>query len=43
MTCLNQKKEDVEEQFPEVVGKAHYEKLSNALDRRELHDFRSTN
>ena len=32
----------MEEQFPEVVGKTHYEKLSNALDRRELRDFGST-
>ena len=32
----------MEEQFPEVVGKTHYEKLLNALDRRELRDFRST-
>ena len=35
-------KEGVEEQFPKVVGKTHYEKLSNALDRRELRDFGST-
>ena len=42
MTCLNQKKEGVEEQFPKVVGKTHYEKLLNALDRRELRDFGST-
>ena len=27
MTCLNQKKEGVEELFPKVVGKTHYEKL----------------
>ena len=42
MTCLNQKKEGVEEQFPKVVGKTHYGKLLNALDRRELRDFGST-
>ena len=35
-------KEGVEEQFPKVVGKTHYEKLLNALDRRELCDFGST-
>ena len=32
----------MEEQFPEVVGNSHYEKLWNALDRRELRDFGST-
>ena len=32
----------MEEQFPEVVGNLHYEKLLNHLDRRELRDFRST-
>ena len=36
-------KEGVEEQFPKVVGISHYEKLLNALDRRELRDFGSTN
>ena len=35
-------KEGVEEQFPEVDGNSHYEKLWNALDRRELHGFGST-
>ena len=35
-------KEGVKEQFPKVVGKTQYEKLLNALDRRELRDFRST-
>ena len=35
-------KEGVEEQFPEVEGNSHYEKLWNALDRRELRDFGST-
>ena len=29
----------MEEQFPEVVGNSHYEKLWNHLDRRELRDF----
>ena len=33
----------MEEQLPEVVGNSHYEKLWNALDKRELHDFGSTN
>ena len=32
-------KEGVEEQFPEVVGNSHYEKLWNHLDRRELRYF----
>ena len=35
-------KEGVEEQFLKVVEKTHYEKLSNALDRRELREFGST-
>ena len=33
----------MEEQFPEVVGISHYEKSRNHLDKRELHDFGSTN
>ena len=36
------KKEGVEEQFPEVVGNSHYEKLWNHFDKRELQDFGST-
>ena len=32
----------MEEQFPEVVGISHYEKLWTHLDKRELHDFGST-
>ena len=43
LSLLFNKKEGVEEQFPEVVGNSHYEKLLSHLDRRELHDFRSTN
>ena len=35
-------KEGVEEQFPEVRENSLYEKLWNHLDKRELHDFRST-
>ena len=42
LSLLFNTKEGVEEQFPEVVGNYHYEKLWNALDRRELHDFGST-
>ena len=33
------KKEGVEEQFPEVGGNSHYEKLWNHLDKMELRDF----
>ena len=36
---LFNKKEGVEEQFPEVGGNSHYEKLWNHLDKRELRDF----
>ena len=32
----------MEEQFPEVVGISHYEKLWTHLDKRELRDFGST-
>ena len=32
----------MEEQFSEVVGNCHYEKLWNHLDRKELRDFGST-
>ena len=32
---LFNKKEGVDEQFPEVVGNTHYEKLWNHLDKRE--------
>ena len=34
-------KEGVEEQFPEVVGNSHYEKLWHHLDKRELCNFGS--
>ena len=36
------KKEGVEEQFPEVRENSLYEKLWNHLDKRELRDFGST-
>ena len=42
LSLLFNKKEGVEEQFPEVVGNSQYEKLWNHLDRRELRDFGST-
>ena len=42
LSLLFNKKEGVEEQFPEVVGNSHYEKLWNHLDKRELRDFRLT-
>ena len=32
----------MEEQFPEIVGNSHHEKLWNHLDKRELRDLRST-
>ena len=35
LSLLFNKKEGVEEQFPEVVGIDHYEKLWNLLDKRE--------
>ena len=42
LSLLFNKKEGVEEQFPEVVGLFHYEELWNHLDKRDLRDFRST-
>ena len=39
LSLLFNKTKGVEEQFPEVVGNMHYEKLWNHLDNRELHDF----
>ena len=39
LSPLINKKEGVEEQFPEIVGNSHFEKLWNALDRRELRDL----
>ena len=42
LSLLFNKKEGVEEQFPEVVGISNYEKSWNHLDKRELRDFRST-
>ena len=43
LSRLFNKKEGVEEQFPEVVRISHHEKLWNHLNKRELRDFRSTN
>ena len=40
LSLLFNKKEGVEELFPEVEGNSHYEKLWNDLDKRELRDFR---
>ena len=42
LSLLFNKKEGVEEKFPEVVGNSHYAKLWNHLDKRELRDFGST-
>ena len=42
LSLLINKKEGVEEQFPEVVGNSHCEKLWNHLDQSEFRDFRST-
>ena len=39
LSLLFNKKEGVQEQFPELVGNSHYEKLWYHLDRRELRDF----
>ena len=42
LSLLLNKKEGVEEQFPEVRENSLYEKLWNHLDKRELRDFGST-
>ena len=43
LSLLFNKKEGVEEQFPEVVGNSQYEKLWYHLDKRQLRAFGSTN
>ena len=42
LSLLLNKKEGVEEQFPEVRENSLYEKLLNHLEKRELRDFGST-
>ena len=42
LSLLFNKKEGVEEQFPEVTENSLYEKLWNHFDKRELRDFGST-
>ena len=39
LSLLFNKKEDEVEQFPEVVGNSHYDKLWNHLDKRESRHF----
>ena len=43
LSLLFNKKEGMEEQFPEVTENSLYEKLWNHLDKRELRHFGSTN
>ena len=42
LSLLFNKKEGVEEQFPEVRENSLYEKLFNHLDKREFHGLGST-
>ena len=42
LSLLFNRKEGVEEQFPEVTENSLYDKLWKQLDKRELRDFGST-